>query len=395
MIKKRFNSVILKITGICLISLLSTQLNSAISQEESTQKKFVFDLEYQSNGFNVQIDVTGWPREKTFEKEPSLEGSDVVRGLLRTGTEEKDYIGFIWDKTAGKVYLDLNGNRDLTDDADGILISESRGQYQYFPNFPIDMQFGSVPVSFVVQIMMYGFDPPDCTFTVISGFKGQIELYGKKWQMSVSDNMNGKFDKADSLYLKTTDEKFNSRIQQTQLPVPKTIFFDGHSYNLSFEYKSGEGKPLLEVTFAEITLPMGQLNIEGKFIKYLTFESDSLLAVFDSPEKTISIPSGNYHPHNIFLDGGSAGLFQPRVRTSIWIKEININEGKISELNIGGPLNHSVKISRTGKLCKLDYELIDTGGISYESVSGRRDNAPKFAVYKGDKRVGSGSFEYG
>jgi hypothetical protein len=182
---------------------------------------------------------------------------------------------------------------------------------------------------------------------------------------------------------------------QAQLPVLETIFFDGHSYNLSFKYKAGDAKPLLEATFTETARPMGQLNIEGKFIKYLAAEANSLLAVFESPEKTISIPAGDYYLQNIFLDGGSAGLFQPKVSTSIQTKEININEGKISDLKIGGPLNHSVKISRTGNICKLDYELLDAGGISYESISGRQDVAPTMAVYKGDKKIGGGSFVFG
>jgi hypothetical protein len=109
--KNKLALLILKITAVSLICLLTFKPNPAFSQEDSQQNKFVFDLEYQSTGFNIPIHIS--TDEKTFEKEPNFEGKDVVRGLLLAGTEEKDYIGFIWDKTAGKIYLDLNRNRDL------------------------------------------------------------------------------------------------------------------------------------------------------------------------------------------------------------------------------------------------------------------------------------------
>ena len=383
---------ILRFTAIFLMLLPTIFSDAAAGEEIQGQVKFVFKLEYQSHGFDTAIDMRELPREKTFEKEPSFEGSDIYRGQLQTGTEEEDYTGFIRDKRAGKIYLDLNHNRDLTDDPDGILTSESRGQDQYFTNSSVDMQFGSVAVSFMVNITMYDFKPPVCYFTVRSGFKGTIELYGKQWQMGVADNMNGKLNRSDSLYLLPIGADFDLMTTTAQLSFPETIFLDGRSYNLSFEYKGGDSKPLLEVTFTETTRPMGQLNIEGKFIKYLAAAGDSLssLAVFDSPEKTISIPVGNYHIRKIFLDGGAAGLFQAQTITSL-----NIKEGEITELKAGAPLNHSVNLSRTGNIFKLNYELLDTGGISYAALRIRPDVPPTVTVYKGNKIIASGKFEYG
>jgi len=378
---------IFKITITILTCFSSIQANPVTGQENQRQGEFVFDLEYQSTGFDVPIQINTY--RGTFEKEPSLDSSDILRGQLQTGTDEKEYTGFICDKRAGKIYLDLNHNLDLTDDPEGISTSESIGPYQTFPNTTVDMQFGSVAVKFMVNITIYDFAPLGYYSTVRSGFKGTIELYGKQWQMGVADNMNGKLNRSDSLYILPTVADFDLVRTTAQLFVSETIFLDGHCYNLSFEYKEGDSGPLLEATFTETERPMGRLNIEGKLIKYLAAEADSLTAVFESPEKTISIPAGNYHIRRLFLDGGQAGLFQARTITSL-----NIKEGEISELKAGAPLNHSVNLSRTGNVFKLNYELLDAGGESYNSLR-RPDLPPILTIYKGDKKIGGGRFEYG
>jgi len=96
---------IFKITITILTCFSSIQANPVTGQENQRQGEFVFKLEYQPYGFDTAIDMRELPREKTFEKEPSFEGSEIFRGQLQTGTEEEDYTGFIWDKRAGKIVV--------------------------------------------------------------------------------------------------------------------------------------------------------------------------------------------------------------------------------------------------------------------------------------------------
>jgi hypothetical protein len=46
-----------------------------------------------------------------------------------------------------------------------------------------------------------------------------------------------------------------------------------------------------------------------------------------------------------------------------------------------------------GNRLMLRYQLIDAAGRSY--VGGRSKTPPRFAIYKGGKQIGSGSFKYG
>ena len=60
------------------------------------------------------------------------------------------------------------------------------------------------------------------------------------------------------------------------------------------------------------------------------------------------------------------------------------------------PLNHTVKIIRTGSVLKLDYELIGTDGKKYDLWDIHDRSKPTFSVYKKDNvKVGGGTFEFG
>ena len=50
-------------------------------------------------------------------------------------------------------------------------------------------------------------------------------------------------------------------------------------------------------------------------------------------------------------------------------------------------------MKRAGRLLTLDYQRLDANG--QRAPNPDRDHPPQFAVYQGDRLVGSGTFEYG
>ena len=64
-------------------------------------------------------------------------------------------------------------------------------------------------------------------------------------------------------------------------------------------------------------------------------------------------------------------------------------------LNVGGPLTNSVTASRHGQDLRLDYRLVGAGGQSYQLANQDRSKPPEFAIYKGEKKIASGAFEFG
>ncbi len=59
------------------------------------------------------------------------------------------------------------------------------------------------------------------------------------------------------------------------------------------------------------------------------------------------------------------------------------------------PLNHTVKITRTGSTLKLDYELIGSDGKIYSLWEIREQSRPTFSIYQDNAKVGDGTFEFG
>lgn len=59
------------------------------------------------------------------------------------------------------------------------------------------------------------------------------------------------------------------------------------------------------------------------------------------------------------------------------------------------PLNHTVKIIRTGSVLKLEYELVGTDGKKYDLWDIRDQNKPTFSIYQDNVKIGDDTFEFG
>ncbi|MCK5270659.1 MAG: hypothetical protein KAJ46_07740 [Sedimentisphaerales bacterium] len=178
-------------------------VNSVRSQEAPQPCGHVFNLEYQPDGFGLDISVDFWEQDVRFEKEPDFGERSVVRGLLRVWTEKKDHIGFAWDKAEGKLYLDLNRNRDLTDEPESIFKADNSRTYQHFRKIPVKLQIASsiLPYSININFHLYNPNRPYGHISIVSGFQAEIELNGKNWLLKVADNMDGKITQSDRIVL--------------------------------------------------------------------------------------------------------------------------------------------------------------------------------------------------
>lgn len=68
---------------------------------------------------------------------------------------------------------------------------------------------------------------------------------------------------------------------------------------------------------------------------------------------------------------------------------------RIAAMKAAVPLNHTVTVSRTGRVLKLDYKLVGSDGKTYNLWDIRDRNKPEFFIYENGVKVGGGTFEYG
>jgi len=132
----------------------------------------------------------------------------------------------------------------------------------------------------------------------------------------------------------------------------------------------------------------GELKIEGKYIKQLVLKGEDGAGIkFDQPGESIKVAVGKYLLREVQLEGGYA--------CRIWSDAnwVEVGEDKPAVLKVGAPLKQIVKATRQGRVLALNYKLLGIGGETY--VRDDRSKPPTFTVYKGDKRIASGTFEYG
>jgi len=361
-------------------------------------------LEYQETRYRV----INWSaailvQSAPFPKEPASVSGKIVRGLLKFGDEASNSIPFIWQRDAGKLFLDLNRNQDLTDDAAGMFSAPlSRPlSYQTFTNVHLrfDTPSGSYPVLADLRFWDYG-SRPSCTLDLRSFWQGQVTLAGQDWQVGVIPNGWSAAAATDKGYLllrpwDRRDQAFNTADGSLEtFAFAQKLFIGGHPYQVKrvLETRNGEDRPALE--FTEQPVALGELRITGQYIQRLMLPGGPYLVILDRPGDTVQVPVGSYNQPNILLAQGGVTAF---CNSGPWQtgKRISVDGKTPAILAAGGPLTNSVAASRHGRDLRLDYRLVGAGDATYELANANRSQPPEFAIYKGEKKVASGKFAFG
>jgi hypothetical protein len=361
-------------------------------------------LEYQE----TESSVINWGVALTtqttlFKKEPAAVSGRIVRGVLNFGGGSSNAIAFLWQRDAGKLYLDLNRNRDLTDDPAGVFSTRVAGlvYYQTFTNIHLLFNTASGRCRVLADMNLYDFGPqPYCNLAVRSFWQGKLTLQGRDWQAGIVQNgldQSGSFE--NSRLLLRPWEKRNQSFSAddgllASVPFSRKLFLDGHAYQLDCiaGWQNGEARPALQ--FTDQSVPLGALNITGQFIRRFVLTGGPYLVILDQPAGMVKIPTGNYNQPDIRLERNGVEACcrsgQPQVG-----RRISVDGKTTVALNVGGPLTNSVTASRQGQDLRLDYCLVGAGGETYQLARQDRSKPPEFAVYKGGKKIAGGTFEFG
>jgi len=133
---------------------------------------------------------------------------------------------------------------------------------------------------------------------------------------------------------------------------------------------------------------LGELRLEGQYIEWLVLKrKDGNTEQFNRPDETIRLPVGEYRLQDVRLKDG----FNYSPRSTLKSEWVTVKEGEPAAFKVGAPLQQTVTIERQGPVLAFNYELTGVGGESY---AGMRSKQPKFTVFKGDREVDCGEFEF-
>jgi hypothetical protein len=132
-----------------------------------------------------------------------------------------------------------------------------------------------------------------------------------------------------------------------------------------------------------------ELVFEGRAVEKITLVDERGRATeFVRPDTRVFLPPGRYQIREIRVRWEQDGPAQTE-RDVVWI---TLDRVKACKLNVASPQTPVVSVKRAGRVLELSYDP-RAGGAVYRDAP--RDTRPQFVVYQGDRKIGSGSFEYG
>jgi hypothetical protein len=319
-----------------------------------------------------------------FQKEPALPGKEIARGIIPT-VPPTPLLRVVTDN-------ELRLSTDHSGDFVSGKLTTHRSFYNghvVFTNLAVTSIRDGLEIPYTVDLFTY---EHACAgwLHVRSGWKGEVTVAGLPWRVCLVDNLNGQVGPDDTLFLRRlTGLKTNSAIALT--PVPKTIFLDGHAFNIGFAFKPGETGVVVEAVFSETNIPFGTLNVAARGCSYVHLSNSLVTAVLDAGVSTNSIPAGTYQITGCVLDQAPGVLYQPSfIRCD---RTVVVKPGETASLTIGLPLRNTVQVNRERNQLRLTYQLLGQGGEQYEYYNWR--DRPRFTVWNGPVKIGTGALPFG
>jgi hypothetical protein len=333
-----------------------------------------------------------------FPKEPALPGQNVFRGSLLWGPRAEQAMPFIWDKGRGRLLLDLNRNRDLTDDPKGTFASASREDNQSFTNvhMVLPAATGDRSVGLQVGFNSYRGGSMSVYAGLCSYWQARVSLHGQEWQFGLVESMpDGKAPASPQyLLLRPWTERQRAFNLTSSSPdfchFTKRVFLGNHAYELDCRYEPGGESPKYKVTFKEQAPRLGELKVTGIDLHRLILTAKpAMTVVLDHPAGTVKLPVGSYSLDEIWLRKGETEV----VRLNAG--RVAVDEQHPATLVAGGPLTNSVEGKPQGDALLLGYRLLGADGGAYQFPRPDYKHPPECAVFQGTNRLATGKFQYG
>jgi len=377
--------------------------DSAPSTLPPTQALFLDYRELDAPVANFGVSYT--PQPTPFKKEPNLGGRKVTRGILKFGNSTDQFIPFIFDGAQGKLYLDLNRNQDLTDDANEVfscpVANYVGAQYQPFLKIPLTFKTDAGSQRALVDLGIYTYASP---IIIQAGSRycwdAKATFQDHDYQLVLVDNLAGRLGSPEGGFLALRPWSARNQYLSVQdnsltgFPFTRDLFFAGQTYRLDWTFFQQAGTPRYKLELNPQPSELGALRLTGKYVNRLVLTRDSnpsLTVVLDAPGVLEKAPRGVYHFGLTLKQGGVEAHRQVYgVATN---PQIIVGGADPVVLAAGGPLTNTVTVDRSGKNLRLSYQLVGAGGQSYELQGQRKE--PEFAVFRAGKKIDSGRFQFG
>jgi hypothetical protein len=333
-----------------------------------------------------------------FKKEPPLGRKDVFRGLLLGGERPDQAMAYIWDKLNGRLYLDLNRNRDLTDDPKGIFASDPKDDSQTFTNihWALPAAAGNRTVRVELQFYTYRAGNLRVYAGICYYWHAKISLQGADWHFGLVETYFKPKVSSPPEYLLLRPWTERQRPFHLTAGTPDfcdfttNLFFGNRAYALDWRYESAANAGKYHVTFKEQAPALGELKVSGAGLHRLILTgSRGMTLLVDQPQGTLKLPVGTYSLEEIWVRQGEIEILRTKAG------KVSVNTRQPATLVAGGPLTNSTSARSEGNSLQLNYRLLGVDGGAYHFPRPDYKNPPEFAVFLGTNRLAADKFKFG
>lgn len=374
----------------------------AVSPDAEATASALLMLEYAESAQPVASVFAG--RTETtvvFAKEPTLSTQQVLRASLHLGQDTNAALPFAWDLPAGRFYLDLNRNRDLTDDPTGVIASKPDEASVTFTNLHLTLATSVGPQPATVDLRFSGFTLGTQLVAYVhldlrSFWQGKWTWQDRDWHVAIVQRLDedAAFDHPAYLVLRPWDARTNHIDLVNGTPdavdFPRRLFWLGHAFRIEGAFVRDGNELRYKLELKEQRVDMGELQITGGLLHRLFLEdTNGYAAVLDSPRGPVQLPLGTYQLREVWVRHGTSLALQVPDR------RIAVQPNTPATLIAGGPLTNSVTLERHGRDLVIDYQLLGQDGGVFHRMPVDRTKPPRFAIHKGGRQLASGQFEFG
>lgn len=365
---------------------------------------------------------------RTVSREPTCRAPYALRAVAKLGTAEYAFVLDAGDEKTGgydRMYFDLNGNGDLTDDkaiqALSVKGSVSAGFVQsQFPRVDVQVEADGVKFDYSFLMSVLRRQSPSESYASASLYagavrEGYISQGAKKIRLTLIDhNSNGRFD--DPAWLERSDAGeilsegdlllVNSNptdclaadvtMGRDRHFVGRTVCIGKNFYRLQV---SPGGRQL---TLEPAEPAMGHVVSSSPAYRVLVSSDEYGMLVVDGTDgEQVPLPESRWKVVNYTIDATASKGARTAVTATFShdLPEVVVGGGGPAKLPFGVPFQLAVTASRASeRSVALSLEILGAGGARCTAlyIKGRQPPEPRFEVRSPDgKTVCQGKFEYG
>ncbi len=336
----------------------------------------------------------------SFVKEPEdIRNKDVMRNKLEFYEVEGRNTGFAWDHSAGRLYIDMNANGDLTDDPDGVYEGSVNARGRFSPViFNVMMDGRPCKVYTELDFHRYG-RHGFYNWKILSSWTGDVRIGSRTWRMTVYGDLDGKIHNRsyhDYLTLDSMEEgdaiPTGLPRQYGHIPIGLEILFNDTF--LSFDFNIAHEKlnePVLKVAVSELSRPFALADIRGEYIRRLVLQG--IMPVYhDRPSGRIRVPVGtdDWEAHTLLQPPENISR-----RAHATLKGVKLNPNDVTALKVGGPLENRIVCDKRQKRLDFSTEIVGIGEEKYTLIPLDYSTPPEIIATHLGKLIMKGRFSYG